>query len=50
MFSLKFSLLKLPGALSAIAKLILQKALRLTKHQADLCFDVYTSRNIKDVK
>ena len=50
MFLLKSSLSKLLGTLSAIAKLILQKALSLTKHRADLCFDVYTSPSIKDVK
>ena len=32
MFLLKSSLSKLPGTLFAIAKLILQKALSLTKH------------------
>ena len=47
---LKSSLSKLPGKLSAIAKLILQKALSLTKHEADICFDVYTSPSAKDVK
>ena len=50
MFLLKSSLSKLPGTLSAIAKLILQKALSLTKHRTDLCFDVYISPSIKDVK
>ena len=50
MFLLKSSLSKLLGTLSAIAKLILQKVLSLTKHRADLCFDVYTSPSIKDVK
>ena len=39
MFLLKSSLSKLPGTLSAIAKLILQNVLSLTKHRADLCFD-----------
>ena len=39
-----------PCTLSAIAKLILQKALCLTNHQADLCFDVYTSPSIKYAK
>ena len=47
---LKSSLSKLPGKLSAIAKLILQKALSLTKHQGDICFDVFTSPSAKDVK
>ena len=50
MFLLKSSLSKLPGTLSAVAKLILQKALSLTKHRVDLYFDVYTSPRIKDVK
>ena len=50
MFLPKSTLSKLPGTLSVIAKLILQKALSLTKHRADLCFDVYTSPSIKDVK
>ena len=50
MFLLKSSLSKLPGTLSVIAKLILQKALSLTKHRVDLCFGVYTSPSIKDVK
>ena len=40
MFLLKSSLSKLPGTLSAIAKLILQNVSRLTKHRADLCFDI----------
>ena len=50
MFLLKTGLSKLPGTLSAIAKLILYKALSLTKHQTDLCIDVYTSPSIKDIK
>ena len=50
MFLLKSSLSKLPGTLSAVAKLILQKALSLTKHRVDLYFDAYTSPRIKDVK
>ena len=50
MVLLKSSLSKVPGTLSAIAKLILQKDLSLTKHQADLCFEIYTSRSIKNVK
>ena len=35
MYLLKSSLSKLPGTLSAIAKLILHKAWSLTKHRAD---------------
>ena len=50
MFLLKSSLSKLPGTWFATAKLILQNTLSLTKHGADLCFDVYTSPSIKDVK
>ena len=47
MLLLKSSLLKVQETLSAVDKLILQKTLRLTKHRADLCFDVYTSPSIK---
>lgn len=50
MFLLKTGLSKLPGTSPAIAKLILSKALSLTKHQTDLCIDVYTSPSIKDIK
>ena len=44
---IKSSLSRLSGTLSTIAKLILQKALSLTKHRADLYFDVYTSLVLK---
>ena len=47
---IKSSLSRLSGTLSTIAKLILQKALSLTKHRADLYFGVYTSPSIKDGK
>ena len=36
--------------LSGIAKYIFRRALKLTNYRADLCFDVYESPGIKDVK
>ena len=47
MFLLKSSLPKLPGTLSAIATLILQKALSLTKHWADLRFDALCVKSVR---
>ena len=36
--------------LAGIARSIFRRALELTNHRADLCFDVYESPGIKDVK
>lgn len=50
MFLRKSSLLELPGTLSTIATLILQKVLSLTKHETDRCFEEYTCKSTKDIK
>ena len=34
----------------AFARSVLLRALKLTKHRVDLCFDVYESPSIKDIK
>ena len=36
--------------LAGIARSIFRRALKLTNHRADLCFDIYKSPGIKDVK
>ena len=50
MFLRKSSLLELPGTLSTIATLILQKVLSLTKNETDRCFEEYTCKSTKDIK
>ena len=44
------SLKPMPATFSGIAMKILTTSLKLTSHRCDLCFDEYTSPNIKDVK
>ena len=50
MFILNLSTQNLPKTYSALARRILVKVLNLTNIRADLCFDIYESPSIKDVK
>ena len=50
MLILNVSTQNLPKTYSALARRILVKVLNLTNIRADLCFDIYESPSIKDVK
>ena len=50
MFILKSTLKESSATFGTFAKKVLTKALKMTSHRADLCFDVYTSPSIKDIK
>ena len=50
MFILNLSTQNLTKIYSALARRILVKVLNLTNIRADLCFDIYESPSIKDVK
>ena len=50
MLILNLSTQNLPKTYSALARRTLVKVLNLTNIRADLCFDIYESPNIKDVK
>ena len=50
MFILNLSTQNLTKTYSALARRILVKVLNLTNIRADLCFDIYESPSIKDVK
>ena len=50
MLILNLSTQNLPKTYSALARRTLVKVLNLTDIRADLCFDIYESPNIKDVK
>ena len=50
MFILNLSTQNLPKTYSALARRILVKVLNLTNIRADLCFGIYESPSIKDVK
>ena len=50
MFTLNLNTQNLPKTHSALGRSILDKALNLTNIRADLCFDIYESPSIKDVK
>ena len=50
MFILNLSTQNLPKTYSALARRILVKVLNLTNIRADLCFDIYESPSIENVK
>ena len=50
MFTLNLSTRNLPKTYSVLARSILDKVLKLTNIHADLCFDIYGSLSIKDVR
>ena len=50
MFIVKNIINQLCPTFASFARTMLMKVLKLTKHRADLCFDVYESPSIKDTK
>ena len=50
MFLLNSSTQNLPKTYSALTRRVLVKFLNLANIRADLCFDIYESPSIKDVK
>ena len=50
MFLIKSTINQCCPTFSAFARTMLMKVLKLTEHRVDICFDVYESPSIKDVK
>ena len=50
MFIVKNTINQLCPTFASFARAMLLKVLKLAKHRADLCFDVYESPSIKDTK